>query len=393
MANISLLPSGSWTTKTETSTINISASGSTVHFNMGYSLTDEMANAKAYITVNMSNYKTITMKYSSKTQDGISSLHFGVFSSTSPSSSSGTGITEITNSSGTITIDVSSLTGNYYVGFKFYGNTYSLNENVGWSVQQKIVLSSLTGTESNYTVGLKAGTGISAVSPSTSNSVQTGNSITIDATVKDGYTWKNWTNSSGTQITTTKKYTFTPTGNVSYTANATGNTYTVTFNTNGGTASTASKSVTYGSSYGTLPTPSRTGYTFDGWYTSASGGSKKDSTSTYSTIGNSTLYAHWTPISYTVTYYANGGIFDADPGSISVNYDQEFTTEGEICSRDGYKLSGWNTSAEGSGDTYNLNTKVKNLTSTSGASIGLYALWSRLSIMYIWYNNQWKEVQ
>ncbi|MCR4615410.1 MAG: bacterial Ig-like domain-containing protein, partial [Clostridiales bacterium] len=41
---------------------------------------------------------------------------------------------------------------------------------------------------------------------------------------------------------------------------------TVTFNPNGGTVSPASKSVTYGSTYGSLPTPTRTGYTFDGWY-------------------------------------------------------------------------------------------------------------------------------
>ncbi len=70
--------------------------------------------------------------------------------------------------------------------------------------------------------------------------------------------------------------------------------YTVTFNANGGSCSTASKTVTYNSTYGTLPTPTRTGYTFAGWYTASSGGTKITSSSVYTTSGNSTLYAHWT---------------------------------------------------------------------------------------------------
>ncbi len=53
------------------------------------------------------------------------------------------------------------------------------------------------------------------------------------------------------------------------------------------------KYVETGSTYGTLPTPTRDGYTFDGWYTSASGGTKVTSDSTFSA---SKLYAHWNVI-------------------------------------------------------------------------------------------------
>ncbi|MBE6606255.1 MAG: CHAP domain-containing protein [Ruminococcaceae bacterium] len=70
--------------------------------------------------------------------------------------------------------------------------------------------------------------------------------------------------------------------------------YTVTFNANGGTTSTASKSVTYASTYGTLPTPTRSGYTFDGWYTAATGGTKVTSSTNVTITSNQTLYAHWT---------------------------------------------------------------------------------------------------
>ena len=67
------------------------------------------------------------------------------------------------------------------------------------------------------------------------------------------------------------------------------------------------QSVTYGSTYGTLPSPSRTGYVFAGWYTASEGGSRITSDSTVSTAGNHTLYARWNIIPVWVFYHANGG--------------------------------------------------------------------------------------
>ena len=73
-------------------------------------------------------------------------------------------------------------------------------------------------------------------------------------------------------------------------------TYTVTFDPNGGTVSPASMTVTYGQPYGTMPVPTRSGYTFDGWYTMASGGALITDSTTVSTAANHTLYAHWTQL-------------------------------------------------------------------------------------------------
>lgn len=70
-------------------------------------------------------------------------------------------------------------------------------------------------------------------------------------------------------------------------------TCTVTFNANGGDCSTASKSVIYGNSYGTLPTTTRTGYSFSGWYTLANGGNQVKSSTIVGTTSDHTLYAHW----------------------------------------------------------------------------------------------------
>lgn len=71
-------------------------------------------------------------------------------------------------------------------------------------------------------------------------------------------------------------------------------TFTIYFNANSGQCSTASKSVKFNSSYGSLPTPTRNGHTFDGWYTSAIDGTKVTSSTKVTTTGDLTLYAHWT---------------------------------------------------------------------------------------------------
>ena len=82
--------------------------------------------------------------------------------------------------------------------------------------------------------------------------------------------------------------------------------YTITFNANGGSCSTANKQVigarywlrgqvgdTYVCTYGDLPTPTRDGYAFDGWYTESNGGSKITKDSKVTIAENQTLYAHW----------------------------------------------------------------------------------------------------
>jgi uncharacterized repeat protein (TIGR02543 family) len=71
--------------------------------------------------------------------------------------------------------------------------------------------------------------------------------------------------------------------------------YTLTFDAQGGTVSPASTTVTSGVAVGALPTPTRAGYTFAGWYTGQNGaGTLYTETTVYSALGNTTLYAKWT---------------------------------------------------------------------------------------------------
>ena len=89
-----------------------------------------------------------------------------------------------------------------------------------------------------YNVTLNAGTGIEKTIGA--GPYRYGQSVTIDANVKEGYHWLNWTGnytggSGGDQTVDTKKFTFTmPAGNVTMTASAEANRYTIHFDPNGG---------------------------------------------------------------------------------------------------------------------------------------------------------------
>lgn len=89
-----------------------------------------------------------------------------------------------------------------------------------------------------YNVILNAGTGIEKTTGG--GSYRYGQSVTIDAAVKEGYHWLNWKGnykggSGGEQTVDAKKFVFTmPAGNVTMTANAEANKYTIHFDPNGG---------------------------------------------------------------------------------------------------------------------------------------------------------------
>ena len=138
--------------------------------------------------------------------------------------------------------------------------------------------------------------------------------ITLSNPTKVGYNFSGWSATNGT--VSDNKYTM-PASNSTLTANYTAKTYTVTFNPNGGSLTSTSKTVTYDSTYGTLPTPVRTNYDFLGWYTDPTNGTKVESTTIVKITNNQTLYAHWKIQTVTITYDANGG--SVAPTSIEIN--------------------------------------------------------------------------
>ena len=147
------------------------------------------------------------------------------------------------------------------------------------------------------------------------------------------------------------------------------NTYVVSFNPGKGTLDgDSNKDVVYDGTYGDLPTASRPGYSFDGWYTSETGGSKVTSDTPVKITNNQTLYAHWTPNKYTVTFDGNGGTMGSTTKK-TMAYDTKYDFSGISVSRTGYTFVGWFTAASG-GTQVTTDTKVK-----ITANQTLYAHW------------------
>ncbi len=99
-----------------------------------------------------------------------------------------------------------------------------------------------------------------------------------------------------------------------------------------------SVTVTYDGTYGELPTPSKVGYTFVGWYTAETGGTLIQEGDKVAITQDTTLYAHWSAAQYTVFFDGNGGCVDVE--SMSVTYT---TAYGELPTpkRAGYLFGGW----------------------------------------------------
>ena len=126
----------------------------------------------------------------------------------------------------------------------------------------------------------------------------------------------------------------------------------------------------------TLPVPARTGYVFDGWYTSASSGTKIGAGGgSYTPSKDITVYAHWTPITYSIKFNGNSST-SGSMSNLSMTYDTAKTLTANAFKRTGYTFNGWNTAADGSGTKYSDKQSVKNLTSTQGATVNLYAQWN-----------------
>ena len=148
----------------------------------------------------------------------------------------------------------------------------------------------------------------------------------------------------------------------------------VQFNLDGGVGAADPKIVTYGSTYGTLPTPTRTGYTFDGWFTAAEGGVQVTESTRVTITATQNLYAHWTPIRYTAEFKANGGSGTMPP--MTLTYDQNTNLAANAFTRANYTFNKWK-AADGS--YYVDRARVVNLASTAGAVVTFVAQWTPVS--------------
>ena len=187
----------------------------------------------------------------------------------------------------------------------------------------------------NIPVTFDANSGSCNTSSATSDGVA---AITLPTATWAGHQFNGWYTaaSGGTQVGNAGA-SYIPSAAITLYAQWTA--YTVTYNANGGSVST--ESATAGSNGSvTLPTPTRTGYTFNGWYTAASGGSSAGAAgANYEPNSNITLYAQWQQQTFTVTIKAgsNGSV---NPTSIAnVPYGTTVTVSSNTLTINGTKVT------------------------------------------------------
>lgn len=146
--------------------------------------------------------------------------------------------------------------------------------------------------------------------------------------------------------------------------------FTITFDANHGNIDTSSKLVEFYSTYGELPTPTRNGYSFKGWYTQKVNGEQITSDSLVEISEDQTLYAQWKANTYVINLNENGGSAVND---VTVTYDQKYTNL-PTPTREGYTFAGWYT------DLCNGTLVNESVTVEEPIYSTLYARWQKNNV-------------
>lgn len=233
--------------------------------------------------------------------------------------------------------------GYYQYRYRFYiqvttGNFYGTNITKSWGGTTSVRGTGKYGYSSYYT-----------------KNVAYGSNFTLGSTAYAQYTTSQTYKS---QISGSKKIATAPT-----------KTYTITYNANGGSGAPGKQTKTYGKTLKLSTTkPTRTGYTFQGWGTSASGSVVYAAGANYTANASDTLYAIWKANTYTVTYNANGG--SGAPSNQTKTYGVTLKLSATEPTRTNYNFLGWGTSAASTTVAYAPEANY-----TGNAAITLYAIW------------------
>ncbi|MBS0938126.1 InlB B-repeat-containing protein, partial [Lactiplantibacillus plantarum] len=166
----------------------------------------------------------------------------------------------------------------------------------------------------------------------------------VAGATRPGYTFEGWYTAAtggsliGNSVTM-------PAGGATYYAHWTADEQTINFDANGGTTTQGSISQATDSTVdlSNVAGATRPGYTFEGWYTAATGGSLIGNSVTMP-AGGATYYAHWTADEQTINFDANGGT--TTQGSISQATDSTVDLSNVAgATRPGYTFEGWYTAA------------------------------------------------
>jgi uncharacterized repeat protein (TIGR02543 family) len=269
------------------------------------------------------------------------------------------------------------------------GNTGSLARTGytwgGWTVNSNGTGTVYTGGES-YTLGnsnlilyakwspntltvtydSKGGTDVNA------GSVLTGGSLSAPtAPTRTGYNFAYWSASDGGAALT---FPYSPpnTGSFTLYARWTAKTLAVTYDVQGGSSVTSGSTTTGGGISVSPGTPSRSGYSFNGWFVGATGGSALTFPYAHGQTADFTLYAQWSAVTYTITYAKNGA-----EGNLATT-SESYTTGGTAVTlpgrgtlvKAGHTFAGWSIGG---------NTPVLSGGYTTASNVTLSAVWTPIS--------------
>ena len=215
------------------------------------------------------------------------------------------------------------------------------------NVEVKAVFEEDVPAPTEFTITVKTdGNGTASTSHA---KAATGTAITLTATPNKGYHFKEWQVISGGVTIENDKFTM-PSANVEVKAifeKDAPTEFTITFDGNGGTPSVGSMTTT-DQKLTSLPSASRSGsYSFDGWYTDKSGGTKITTDTVFS--ANTTVYAHWTyigggggynpPVTYYTLRFETGG--GSDIPSVREAYNTYIDLTKYVPTWRGHTFIGW----------------------------------------------------
>jgi uncharacterized repeat protein (TIGR02543 family) len=191
---------------------------------------------------------------------------------------------------------------------------------------------------------------------------------------KEGYTFNGWyenSNLTGTVYFSNSLITWTFAENKSFYAKFIEKSYSLTYNLDGGTLTGQPSSAIYNSYY-SIPSPTKTNYTFNGWYIDSDFRTPISSSGTWTLTSNQILYAKFTiNAGYDLTYNTNG------IGGTSKTYNTvifESTPIIPIPKAVGYTFNGWYDSI--SGGTKKINNDGTGVYTMPAATTTLYAQWT-----------------
>ena len=168
----------------------------------------------------------------------------------------------------------------------------------------------------------------------------TAQNLSVNAFERTGYTFDGWNtkaDGSGTSYADSETVNNLTTENeatITFYAQWKANTYTITYNANGGEIASTTTEVVFGASF-TLNTITKRGYNFDGWYY----GDAVVTDGIWNIASDVTLDAKWTATVYTISCDLGGGYFDSTVPTAYTVEDNDITIP--AATRPGYTFVGW----------------------------------------------------